>query len=110
MLLPDYKAWRRTYTCTGISIKSVRFLETAEVYNDKWLMIIAGLSVLFVGYILGQVPSNLVMNHIGRPSLYLGFWVSFKNRSKLRCSSCPRSLPGDWSLASHHKLKASAAS
>lgn len=34
-----------------------------------------GLSVLFVGYILGQVPSNLVLNHLGRPSLYLGFFT-----------------------------------
>lgn len=31
-----------------------------------------GLSILFVGYILGQVPSNLLLNHLGRPSLYLG--------------------------------------
>jgi MFS family permease len=34
-----------------------------------------GLSVLFVGYILMQVPSNMMLNYIGRPSLYLGFWV-----------------------------------
>lgn len=31
-----------------------------------------GLSILFVAYILMQVPSNLVLNYIGRPSLYLG--------------------------------------
>lgn len=31
-----------------------------------------GLSILFVGYIIAQVPSNLVLNHLGRPSLYLG--------------------------------------
>lgn len=35
-----------------------------------------GLSILFVGYILGQVPSNLVLNHLGRPSLYLGFFTT----------------------------------
>lgn len=33
------------------------------------------LSILFVGYILGQVPSNLVLNHLGKPSWYLGFWI-----------------------------------
>ncbi|KAM5475643.1 hypothetical protein MauCBS54593_001335 [Microsporum audouinii] len=31
-----------------------------------------GLSVLFVAYILMQVPSNLLLNYMGRPSLYLG--------------------------------------
>lgn len=34
-----------------------------------------GLSVLFVGYILMQVPSNLALNYMGKPSLYLGFFV-----------------------------------
>lgn len=34
-----------------------------------------GLSILFVGYILMQIPSNLLLNYIGRPSLYLGFFV-----------------------------------
>ncbi|KAJ5766804.1 uncharacterized protein N7511_004420 [Penicillium nucicola] len=34
-----------------------------------------GLSVLFVAYILMQVPSNLLLNYIGRPSLYIGFFV-----------------------------------
>jgi MFS family permease len=31
-----------------------------------------GLSILFVGYILMQVPSNLLLNYAGRPSWYLG--------------------------------------
>ncbi|CEL04026.1 Putative Function: TNA1 of S. cerevisiae is a high affinity plasma membrane permease [Aspergillus calidoustus] len=31
-----------------------------------------GLSILFVGYILMQVPSNLLLNYMGRPSFYLG--------------------------------------
>ncbi|KAJ4342568.1 hypothetical protein N0V95_006908 [Ascochyta clinopodiicola] len=30
------------------------------------------LSILFVGYILMQVPSNIMLNWIGRPSLFLG--------------------------------------
>lgn len=34
------------------------------------------LSVLFVAYILMQVPSNLLLNYMGRPSLYLGFFVT----------------------------------
>ena len=33
------------------------------------------LSILFVSYIIAQVPSNLLLNHLGRPSLYLGFFV-----------------------------------
>ncbi|KAF7591605.1 hypothetical protein BBP40_001304 [Aspergillus hancockii] len=35
-----------------------------------------GLSILFVGYILMQVPSNLLLNYMGRPSLYLGFFTT----------------------------------
>ena len=35
-----------------------------------------GLSILFVGYILMQVPSNLLLNYMGRPSLYLGFFIT----------------------------------
>lgn len=31
-----------------------------------------GLSILFVAYVLMQVPSNLLLNYAGRPSLYLG--------------------------------------
>lgn len=31
-----------------------------------------GLSILFVAYILMQVPSNLLLNYMGKPSLYLG--------------------------------------
>jgi MFS family permease len=35
------------------------------------IVILAGVSILFVGYILMQVPSNLLLNKIGKPSLYL---------------------------------------
>ncbi|EXJ80757.1 hypothetical protein A1O3_07041 [Capronia epimyces CBS 606.96] len=35
-----------------------------------------GLSILFVSYILAQVPSNLFLNHLGRPSIYLGFFTT----------------------------------
>ncbi|KAJ5543588.1 hypothetical protein N7535_006012 [Penicillium sp. DV-2018c] len=34
-----------------------------------------GLAILFVGYILMQVPSNMLLNYMGRPSLYIGFFV-----------------------------------
>ncbi|OJD22152.1 hypothetical protein ACJ73_06504 [Blastomyces percursus] len=35
-----------------------------------------GLSILFVAYILMQVPSNLLLNYVGLPSLYLGFFTT----------------------------------
>jgi len=35
-----------------------------------------GLSILFVGYVLMQVPSNAALNYVGRPSLYLGFFTT----------------------------------
>lgn len=34
-----------------------------------------GLSILFVGYVLMQVPSNIMLNWCGRPSWYIGFWT-----------------------------------
>ncbi|KAK6440620.1 hypothetical protein LTR95_003152 [Oleoguttula sp. CCFEE 5521] len=34
-----------------------------------------GLSILFVGYVLMQVPSNAVLNYVGRPSWYIGFFT-----------------------------------
>lgn len=33
------------------------------------------LSILFVGYVLMQVPSNMLLNFSGKPSWYIGFWV-----------------------------------
>lgn len=33
------------------------------------------LSILFVGYVLMQVPSNLLLNYAGKPSWYLGFFT-----------------------------------
>jgi len=35
-----------------------------------------GLSILFVGYVLMQVPSNMLLNYSGRPSWYLGFFIT----------------------------------
>ena len=44
-----------------------------HLHGDQYQL---GLSILFVAYVLMQVPSNLLMNHMGRPSLYLGFWTT----------------------------------
>lgn len=35
-----------------------------------------GLSILFVGYVLMQVPSNMLLNYVRRPSIYLGSWAT----------------------------------
>lgn len=35
------------------------------------------LSVLYAGYIIMQVPSNMIVNRISRPSIYIGVAVSF---------------------------------
>ncbi|KAL3469930.1 major facilitator superfamily domain-containing protein [Aspergillus californicus] len=48
-------------------------LEQDLSLNDQQYQ--TGLSILFVGYILMQVPSNLALNYMGRPSLYLGFFT-----------------------------------
>jgi len=34
-------------------------------------------SILFVGYLLMQIPSNLFLNKIGKPAIYLPTCVSF---------------------------------
>ncbi|KAJ5011571.1 COPII coat assembly protein sec16 [Colletotrichum sp. SAR 10_99] len=34
-----------------------------------------GLSVLFITYVLAQVPSNMMLNQIGKPAYYLGFFT-----------------------------------
>lgn len=42
-------------------------------------------SVLFFGYLLMQVPSNLLLNKIGKPALYLPSCVSHARRGRSRC-------------------------
>ena len=44
-------------------------MEDLHLVGDQYQV---GLSILFVGYILMQVPSNLLLNYMGRPSWYLG--------------------------------------
>jgi hypothetical protein len=40
------------------------------------------ISILFVGYIAGQIPSNMILNRV-RPSWYLGgMFASYRNRDK----------------------------
>lgn len=47
-----------------------------------------GVSILFVGYILMQVPSNLLLNKIGKPSLYLpGAMMIWGLVSTLTCTA-----------------------
>lgn len=48
-------------------------LETDLNLSDSQYQL--GLSILFVGYILAQVPSNMLLNYMGRPSLYLGLFT-----------------------------------
>ncbi|KAL5355515.1 major facilitator superfamily domain-containing protein [Aspergillus floccosus] len=47
-----------------------------------------GLSILFVAYILMQVPSNLLLNYMGKPSLYLGFFTVMWGLVSLVTSQC----------------------
>lgn len=42
-----------------------------------------GLSTLFIGYVLMQVPSNAMLNYAGRPSIYIGFFVSVFSYDRL---------------------------
>lgn len=44
------------------------------------------ISILFVGYIAGQIPSNMILNRV-RPSWYMGGkFDSFSNLQKLTCN------------------------
>ncbi|KAF2644983.1 putative MFS transporter [Massarina eburnea CBS 473.64] len=43
--------------------------EDLGLHGDQYQI---GLSILFVGYVLMQVPSNVLLNYAGRPSWYLG--------------------------------------
>ena len=42
-----------------------------------------GLSILLMGYVLMQVPSNMLLNYSGRPSCYLGVWTTAWSRGSL---------------------------
>lgn len=68
MALCSLSGYRNNYAAAR-----VQGLEAELNLNDQQYQ--TGLSILFVGYILMQVPSNLLLNYMGRPSLYLGFFV-----------------------------------
>lgn len=53
------------------AIASARLGGLEEDLNLKGSEYQTSVSILFVGYILMQVPSNLLMNKLGKPSLYL---------------------------------------
>jgi MFS family permease len=38
---------------------------TGEQYN-------IALAIFFIPYVLAEVPSNMILNHFGKPSVYLG--------------------------------------
>jgi hypothetical protein len=42
------------------------------------------ISILFVGYLLMQIPSNLLLNKLGKPALYLPTCVSFTMSSEIQ--------------------------
>lgn len=54
---------------------SARLAGLEEDLNMTLTQYQTGLSILFVGYIIGQIPSNLLLNWFGRPSWYLGFFT-----------------------------------
>lgn len=54
---------------------SARLAGLEEDLNLTLTQYETGLSILFVGYIIGQIPSNLLLNWFGRPSWYLGFFT-----------------------------------
>ncbi|KAH7347450.1 MFS transporter-like protein [Plectosphaerella cucumerina] len=54
---------------------SARLAGLEEDLNLTLTQYQTGLSILFVGYIIGQIPSNLLLNWFGRPSWYLGFFT-----------------------------------
>lgn len=47
-----------------------------------------GLSTLFIGYVLMQVPSNAMLNYAGRPSIYIGFFVGVYSPALFRRICC----------------------
>lgn len=51
-------------------------------------------SILFVGYILMQVPSNLFLNKIGRPSIYLTSCMAIWVRAHLSLSFLIKKVQG----------------
>lgn len=53
------------------NIAAARLAGLEEELNLTSTQYLTALSILFVGYILMQIPSNLFLNKIGKPALYL---------------------------------------
>ncbi|KAL8937129.1 MAG: hypothetical protein Q9216_004576 [Gyalolechia sp. 2 TL-2023] len=53
------------------NIAAARLAGLEEELNLSGTQYLTAVSILFVGYILMQVPSNLFLNKIGKPALYL---------------------------------------
>lgn len=46
------------------------------------------ISILFVGYILMQVPSNVILNKIGKPAIYLPLFVGIWGMISTATAAC----------------------
>lgn len=68
MLIVDY------LDRNNISAARLRGLQEDLKLNDQQYS--TCLSILYVGYILMQVPSNMIINKIQRPSIYIGVAVN----------------------------------
>ena len=60
---------------TPLTIRSARVQGLEEDLGMEGNQFNIAVSVLFVGYILGQIPSNLILSRV-RPSLYLSLFVA----------------------------------
>ena len=62
-----------------LGITETRELKLCRRSTVRWLTrrseYQTAVSILFVGYILGQVPSNMLLTRV-RPSWYMGFWMA----------------------------------
>lgn len=76
---------RTTTTSNNYAAARLQGLEADLGMTDEQYQI--GLSTLFVGYVLMQVPSNAMLNYVGRPSKYIGFFVSTHFPSGETCRS-----------------------
>jgi MFS family permease len=57
-----------------LNLSSVQYQVSQEMLNGDWAKLIkiqTTVSILFVGYILMQIPSNLFLNKTGKPAIYL---------------------------------------
>lgn len=62
--------------CTRNNIAAAKLAGLQEELGLDSFQYETAVSVLFFGYLLMQVPSNLILNKIGKPALYLPSCVS----------------------------------